>query len=51
MDAFTEVILKAPSLLVYAKRANAFVQMRKCLAAIRDCDKALEMNPDSCESV
>ena len=50
VDAFTEVILKAPSPLVYAKRANAFVQMRKCLAAIRDCDKALEMNPDSAKA-
>ena len=50
VDVFTQVILKAPSPLVYAKRANAFVQMRKCLAAIRDCDKALEMNPDSAKA-
>ena len=49
--AYTEVIVKMPSALVYAKRAEAFVQLRKCVAAIRDCDAALALNPDSAKAL
>jgi suppressor of tumorigenicity protein 13 len=44
---FTEVLMKAPSPLVYAKRADAYVKLKKCASAIRDCDAALTLNPDS----
>lgn len=44
---FTEAILKNPqSGALYAKRAGAFLKMKKCNAAITDCDKALLLNPD-----
>ncbi|XP_013787333.1 hsc70-interacting protein-like [Limulus polyphemus] len=43
----TEAILKNPhSAVLYAKRASIFVKMEKPNAAIRDCDKALSLNPD-----
>ena len=48
---FTEVLMKAPSPLVYAKRADAYVKQRKCVSAVRDCDAALEMNPDSAKAL
>lgn len=50
INLFTQVLQKAPSPLVYAKRADAFVRQKKCIAAIRDCDKAIEMNPDSAKA-
>ena len=51
VDKFTRVIQKLPSPLVYAKRADAFVRMRKCVSAIRDCDAALRLNPDSAKAL
>ncbi|XP_076321691.1 hsc70-interacting protein-like [Tachypleus tridentatus] len=43
----TEAILKNPhSAVLFAKRASIFVKMGKPNAAIRDCDKALSLNPD-----
>ena len=48
VDKFTEAILMNPqSALMFAKRANAFLHLKKPNAAIRDCNKAVEMNPDS----
>jgi suppressor of tumorigenicity protein 13 len=51
IDAYTVVIQSMPSALVYAKRAEAFVRLRKCVAAIRDCDAALALNPDSAKAL
>jgi tetratricopeptide (TPR) repeat protein len=51
IDAYTVVIQSMPSALVYAKRAEAFVRLRKCVAAIRDCDAALAINPDSAKAL
>ena len=36
---------------MYAKRADAFLKMKKPNAAIRDANKALEMNPDSAKGL
>ena len=51
IDAYTDVIRAMPGALVYAKRAEAFVRLRKCVAAIRDCDAALAINPDSAKAL
>ena len=51
IDAYTDVIRATPGALVYAKRAEAFVRLRKCVAAIRDCDAALAINPDSAKAL
>ncbi|XP_048473673.1 hsc70-interacting protein [Rhincodon typus] len=47
---FTEAIKLNPRLAVlYAKRASVYVKMQKPNAAIRDCDKAISINPDSAQ--
>ncbi|KAK2095532.1 Hsc70-interacting protein [Saguinus oedipus] len=35
--------------ILYAKRASVFIKLQKPNAAIRDCDKAIEINPDSAQ--
>ena len=40
-----------PSPLVYAKRAECFLKLKKPNAAVRDCEKALESNPDSAKAL
>nr|XP_046271630.1 hsc70-interacting protein [Scatophagus argus]XP_046271631.1 hsc70-interacting protein [Scatophagus argus] len=50
LDLFTEAIKLNPCLAVlYAKRASVFIQMQKPNAAIRDCDRAIHINPDSAQ--
>ena len=45
---FTEAIKRNPqSALMFAKRANCYIHLNKPNACIRDCDRALEINPDS----
>lgn len=39
--------LNPGSALLHAKRANVLLKLSKPLAAIRDCDKAIALNPDS----
>lgn len=39
-----------PSPLLYAKRAEMYLKLRKPNAAKRDCDRALEANPDSAKA-
>lgn len=47
-DKFTEAIKMNPhSALMFAKRANCYLHLKKPNASIRDCNKAIEMNPDS----
>ena len=36
-----------PSALLYAKRAEALLKLGHPSAAVADCEKALELNPDS----
>lgn len=50
LDLFTEAIKLNPCVAVmYAKRASVFIQMQKPNAAIRDCDRAISINPDSAQ--
>uniref|UniRef100_A0A2I2ZDT8 STI1 domain-containing protein n=1 Tax=Gorilla gorilla gorilla TaxID=9595 RepID=A0A2I2ZDT8_GORGO len=50
IDLFTDAIKLNPRLAVlYAKRASVFVKLQKPNAAIRDCDRAIEINPDSAQ--
>uniref|UniRef100_A0A2K5PFH4 Hsp70-interacting protein N-terminal domain-containing protein n=1 Tax=Cebus imitator TaxID=2715852 RepID=A0A2K5PFH4_CEBIM len=48
IDLFTDVIKLNPCFaILYAKRASVFVKLQKPNAAIRDCDRAIEINPYS----
>ncbi|XP_069557460.1 hsc70-interacting protein [Brachyistius frenatus] len=50
LDLFTEAIKLNPcAAIMYAKRASVFIQMQKPNAAIRDCDRAISINPDSAQ--
>uniref|UniRef100_F7IB62 Hsp70-interacting protein N-terminal domain-containing protein n=1 Tax=Callithrix jacchus TaxID=9483 RepID=F7IB62_CALJA len=50
IDLFTDVIKLNPCLaILYAKRASVFVKLQNTNAAIRDCDRAIEINPDSAQ--
>ncbi|KAM9434993.1 hsc70-interacting protein [Clarias gariepinus] len=51
LDLFTDAIKLNPrSAIIYAKRASVYIKMQKPNAAIRDCDRAIEINPDSAQS-
>jgi len=50
IEKFTAVIKLQPSPLVYAKRADAFLKLKKPNAAVRDANTALELNPDSAKA-
>lgn len=47
INFYTEAILLTPSALMFAKRGQAFIKLNKPNAAIRDCDRALKLNPDN----
>uniref|UniRef100_H2MG89 ST13 Hsp70 interacting protein n=1 Tax=Oryzias latipes TaxID=8090 RepID=H2MG89_ORYLA len=50
LDLFTEAIKLNPRLaILYAKRASVYIKMQKPNAAIRDCDRAISINPDSAQ--
>ncbi|KAF7661129.1 hypothetical protein LDENG_00268100 [Lucifuga dentata] len=50
LDLFTEAIKLNPCVaIMYAKRASVFIQMQKPNAAIRDCNRAISINPDSAQ--
>ncbi|KAL7469494.1 hypothetical protein ACHAXS_009754 [Conticribra weissflogii] len=52
LEKYTEAILAAdPSPLLLANRAHCLFQLENYPAAIRDCDAALEKNPDSAKSL
>jgi suppressor of tumorigenicity protein 13 len=51
LEGYTAAILISPSPLAYAKRAEALIKLRRPNAAIRDCDAALKMNPDSAKAL
>jgi len=51
LKLFTEAIEMNPgSALLHAKRANVLLKLNKPVAAIRDCDKAIAINPDSAQA-
>jgi len=47
---FTEAIKNNPSGILYASRAQALLDMKKPIAAIRDCDFATKIAPDSAKA-
>uniref|UniRef100_G3RNI7 STI1 domain-containing protein n=1 Tax=Gorilla gorilla gorilla TaxID=9595 RepID=G3RNI7_GORGO len=48
IDLFTDAIKLNPHLaILYAKRASVFVKLQKPNTTIQDCDRAIEINPDS----
>lgn len=50
LDLFTEAIKLNPCIaIMYAKRASVYIRMQRPNAAIRDCDKAITINPDSAQ--
>ena len=50
IDLFADAIKLNPRLaILYAKRASVFIKLQKPNAAIRDCDRAIEINPDSAQ--
>ncbi|KAM6904491.1 hsc70-interacting protein [Xenentodon cancila] len=50
LDLFTDAIKLNPRVaILYAKRASVFIKMQKPNAAIRDCDRAISINPDSAQ--
>ncbi|XP_006119442.1 putative protein FAM10A4 [Pelodiscus sinensis] len=51
MDLFTDAIKLNPHFhLSYVNRASVFLKLQKPNAAIRDCDRACELNPNSAQS-
>ena len=49
-DLFTYAFKLNPRLgIVHAKRASVFIKLQKPDAAIQDCDRAIEINPDSAQ--
>ncbi|XP_048847099.1 hsc70-interacting protein-like [Brienomyrus brachyistius] len=50
LELFTEAIKLNPCLaILYAKRASVYVKMQKPNAAVRDCNRAIDINPDSAQ--
>ncbi|XP_029014562.1 hsc70-interacting protein [Betta splendens] len=50
LDLFSEAIKLNPRVaILYAKRASVYIKMKKPNAAIRDCDRAISINPDSAQ--
>lgn len=50
LDLFTEAIKLNPRVaILYAKRASVYIKMQKPNAAIRDCNRAISINPDSAQ--
>merc|ERR1712061_237013 len=47
-DLFTEAIeINSGSAAVYAKRGTCYLKLKRPNACIRDCDRAVKLNPDS----
>lgn len=47
---YSVAIKLMPSALAYANRANAYLQLKRPNAAIKDCDAAIAINPDSAKA-
>ena len=45
--AYSTALKAMPSALMYAKRAESLLKLGRPAAAVADCDRALEVNPDS----
>merc|ERR1740124_1011669 len=51
VESFTGALKLKPSPLLYAKRAEAYLKLCRPNAAKRDCDRALDANPDSAKAL
>jgi suppressor of tumorigenicity protein 13 len=52
LEKYTEAVVAAePSALLLANRAHCLFKLKRYKAAIRDCDAALEKNPDSAKAL
>merc|ERR1740124_381254 len=51
VESFTGALKLMPSPLLYAKRAEAYLKLCRPNAAKRDCDRALDANPDSAKAL
>ena len=50
LAAMTEALMGNPSPLTFAKRGELLIKLGRHAAAVRDCDAALRINPDSAKS-
>ena len=50
VELYTTALGLMPSPLTFAKRAECYLKLSKPNAAVRDCDAALKLNPDSAKS-
>ncbi len=41
------IVIGNPSALLYTRRAELLLKLKRPVAAIKDCDAALKLNPDS----
>jgi suppressor of tumorigenicity protein 13 len=52
LEKYTGAVLAAPaSALLYANRATVLLKLQQYAAAVRDCDEALNQNPDSAKAL
>merc|ERR1711862_1060684 len=52
LEKYTAAILAAqPSALLYANRADVLLKLKRAKHAVRDCDEALKINPDSAKAL
>ena len=51
LDAYTNALTAQKSALTFANRADCLLKLKRPIAAIIDCDKALEINPDSAKAL
>ncbi|RQX75754.1 Hsp70 interacting protein HIP [Toxoplasma gondii CAST] len=48
LEKYTEALLIGnPTALLYTRRADVLLKLKRPVACIRDCDEALKLNPDS----
>jgi len=52
VEKYTEAICASqPSAMTYSGRADCLLKLKRPCAAIRDCDEALKINPDSAKAL
>jgi len=52
LEKYTEAITVAPpSALLYANRADVLYRLKRYQHAVRDCDEAIKLNPDSAKAL
>jgi suppressor of tumorigenicity protein 13 len=51
VDAYTSALMAQASALTHANRADCLLKLKRPVAAIADCDRALKINPDSAKAL